>query len=317
MIKDRISVKFESGFVLNPDSYYSPTYRISPFNTSDVSKNKNFVRRNTILDNLDKRFEGRHWRFTTNGKEAIKFALEALGLESNQCVTIYTTSGNTYISGCVTAEIEKVCKWSRQIESNTAAIFVNHEFGYPYRDLSSLTKFGLPIIEDACHSYFSNTSSLDMGLIGDFTIFSLPKAYPVQIGGLLTSKQEYNLNEKYPVEQAVKDYLTSVMSNYLVEFDQAPYLRLRNYEILVEKFSEFECVPYFDRTEKDVPGVFLFKVPKHINLSDMKNYGWSHGIECSVFYGENAFFIPVHQRLTLEDLDYFYTVFAFFLRRYL
>ena len=44
----------------------------------------------------------------------------------------------------------------------------------------------------------------------------------------------------------------------------------------------------------------------------MKEHGWRHGIECSVFYGEEAFFIPVHQHLSEIDLDYFYAVFLDF-----
>jgi hypothetical protein len=46
----------------------------------------------------------------------------------------------------------------------------------------------------------------------------------------------------------------------------------------------------------------------------MKEHGWRHGIECSVFYGEDAFFIPVHQRLEAADLDYFAAVFGEFLK---
>ncbi len=49
------------------------------------------------------------------------------GLPPDDVVTILTTSGNFYISSCVTAEIEKFCKWDREITDQTKVIFVNHK----------------------------------------------------------------------------------------------------------------------------------------------------------------------------------------------
>ena len=65
----------------------------------------------------------------------------------------------------------------------------------------------------------------------------------------------------------------------------------------------------------DVPGVFMFKVPdQNIDLGKLRQHVESHGIECSVFYGENAFFVPVHQNLNNFDIDYiFFTIKNFFL----
>ena len=311
-----MSTFFESGFVLNPDPYYKPAYRISPFNTSDLAKNMKQSYRDDIFENLDRRFKDLNWRFTKSGKESIKIALETLGLNRKDCVTILTTSGNSYISKCVTDVIEKVCAWSREINSKTSAIFVNHEFGYPYRKLSSLLDYGVPIIEDACHSYFSNTTNLDMSHVGEFTIFSLPKAYPVQIGGLLIAKKEYEIDESYTMDSTLNNYLISTLSNYINDIDKAALNRIKNYNTLTEKFSNFGCTPYFEKLDNDVPGVFLFNVPKNVNLNSLKDYGWQHGIECSVFYGENAFFIPIHQRLTPEDLNYFEAVFKSYLTKH-
>jgi hypothetical protein len=309
-------IQFRSGFVLNPDAYYSPSYRISPFRTDDVAKNLELPLSDMAMDALDRRFEGRHWRFTECGKEGITLALNALTLKPEDCVTILTTSGNRYISTCVTNEIEKVCKWSRAMQDNTAALFVNHEFGYPYRDLSELRRYGLPIIEDACHSYLSDTPARDMGRMGDFIVFSLPKVFPLQLGGILSYDSRYRVESRVQQGGELAAYLAKVISHHLPGLDQMRTQRLANHHQLAQSFATLGCHPRFELLANDVPGVFIFTVPEGIDLADMKRHGWAHGIECSVFYGERAFFIPVHQRLRQADLDYMYTVFSTFIQRH-
>lgn len=310
------SIEFRSGYVLNPDEFYSPSYRISPFRTKDIGDNLILPRVLTAFAELDSRFSGREWRFTNCGKEGIALALKALALKSDDCVTILTTTGNLYISGCVTREIEKVCKWSRVIQDNTAALFVNHEFGYPYRNLYELRSHGLPIIEDACHSFLSNTPAGDMGRIGDFIVFSLPKIFPLQIGGILSFDARYCIESSVQRGSELETYLAAVMSHYMPELEQAKEQRLTNYRWMANRFAMLGCYPRFVLLDNDVPGVFIFTVPEGIDLAAMRKHGWAHGIECSVFFGESAFFIPVHQRLSKSDLDYFYIVFSSFILRH-
>lgn len=305
-------LEFDKGFVINPDVFYSPSYRISPFQTDDIVRNLQLPLSFEARSYFNKKFLGRDWCFTESGKEGIALALRALHLSPNDCVTIVTTSGNSYISGCVTKEIEKVCSWSREFKDDTAAIFVNHEFGYPHRDLVGLKRYGIPIIEDACHSYLANTSSGDMGLVGDFIVYSLPKIYPLQMGGVLSFNPSYKIQSKVSVGGSLDLYLNKVLSFYLTSLNEAKDYRLANYHGLAKRFSQLGCYPRFDLLEFDVPGVFMFSVPTGTNLNAMKEYGWRHGIECSIFYGEEAFFIPIHQRLKDPDLDYFYIVFARF-----
>lgn len=301
---------FDNGFVLNPDQYYSPLYRISPFQTSDISRNLSLADDHSVLDKLDEHLGGNRWVFTTNGKSAIRIALEAIAPCSDDCVTILTTSGNRYISGCVTREIENICSWSRNIESNTVAIFVNHEFGFPYRDLSSLRNYGFPIIEDACHSFLADTSDRQMGKIGDFVIYSLPKIFPVQMGGILSFKNQFEIDGDVNSDSQLYRYLSKVLSYYWPTLEDARADRRKNHERLVRIFSKVGCIGRFEVLENDVPGAFLFRVPSHVDLDIMKKHGWKHGIECSVFYGEQTFFIPVHQRLTEYDFEYFFHVFS-------
>ena len=99
-------------FVVNPDPYSLPCYRIGPFQTRDLSINHNLPD-SDIIDNYHiERFGGRALFYTENGRKAINIALSYYNLKKDDVVSILTTSGNFYISGCVTKEIEKFCKWS-------------------------------------------------------------------------------------------------------------------------------------------------------------------------------------------------------------
>jgi hypothetical protein len=57
----------------------------------------------------------------------------------------------------------------------------------------------------------------------------------------------------------------------------------------------------------------MFQTPAEVDLPALKTFVQEHGIESSVFYGEQAFFVPVHERLVPADLDYFCHVVSAFL----
>jgi len=300
-----MAMELKQNFVFNPDKYYSPSYRISPFQTSDIAYNKLLPRASGSPASFKKRFGEKDWVFTKSGKHAIALALQALNLGREDNVTILTTSGNKYISGCVTRELEKVCRWSRTMQSNTAAIFVNHEFGYPYRNMKELKKYGVPIIEDACHSFFADTENHEMNINGDFILYSLPKSYPIQLGGVLAFETTYQVDSGIRRGSDIYEYLLKVIMHYEPQLDDIRAKRLGVYHGLTERFSDIGAMPFFEISEIDCPNVFMFSLEKEIDLAKLRTYCWSHGIESSVFYGKKAFFIPAHNRLTLEDIDYF------------
>ena len=168
-------------FVINPNKFLAPSFGMTPFRTENVIKNYNLNEDFYSIQKLDDRFGKDSWRFTYNGKEAISFALSHYHLQKNDLVTILTTSENFYISSCVTLEIERVCKWNREILPETKVILVNHEFGYPYENMDYLVSLGIPIIEDCCTTFFSQDENNKIGKYGDFTVYSLPKIFPIQI----------------------------------------------------------------------------------------------------------------------------------------
>src|ERR1043165_2105292 len=197
-------------FVLSPDKSLLPAYRISPFKTSDIARNRALPFSASIDEYFRHRLSGRRIIYTESGRHAIHLALATLRLERDDIVTILTTTGNFYISGCVTQEIEKFCRWSREVEPQTKALLVNHEFGFAYEDLCALRRFGVPIIEDAAHSFASNNREQSVGQIGDFVVYSLPKFFPIQIGGLLAFNERYTMDE--PLTYSAKQYVQKVLA---------------------------------------------------------------------------------------------------------
>jgi hypothetical protein len=303
-------------FVLNPDPYLLPTFRISPFKTADLAFNATLPDDNFIEKYFNKRFSGKSYQFTLNGREALSIALNYYRLQNNDIVTILTTSGNFYISACVTNGIEKFCKWSRQIERNTKLILVNHEFGYPYKGLTELIKTGIPIIEDCAHSFFSDDENGNTGKVGNFVIYSFPKMFPLQIGGLLVSNQERQLPVSNLLVKTQMRYIKNVLSHHLKNKEEIVEKRLINYLYLSHIFEEFGLLEYFQFEDGIVPGVFMFRTnKKKIDLPELKKHFYAHGVQCSVFYGENAFFIPVHQALNEQDMLYFYEVTKSFIHK--
>jgi hypothetical protein len=153
-----------------------------------------------------------------------------------------------------------------------------------------------------------------MGRVGDFVIFSLPKVFPIQAGGVLAHDRRYDIRSSVAIGSPLGRYLDTVVSHDLPTIADVRARRRANHERLAARFRPFGCTPRFELRDGDVPGVFLFSTPAGVDLAAMKEHGWRHGIECSVFYGEQAFFIPVHQRLEAADLDYFTAVFGGFLK---
>ena len=303
-------------FVINPDPYSLPTYRIGPFQTSDVSTNNRFANNNYIDSYFQQRFKNKHFAYFINGRNAIAKALEYYQLSREDTVTILTSSGNFYISGCVTKEIEKICKWSREIVETTKIIFVNHEFGVPYEKLTELTKYNVPIIEDCAHSFYSKDEKASIGTVGDFVIYSFPKMFPIQIGGLLVSNLKTPIGKSAYVNDETLIYIKNVLSHYIKQKDLIIERRIKVYKKLRKELESLGFTERFELKEGVVPGVFMFKVNNdEIKLDALKSYVQAHGIQCSVFYGERAFFIPVHQNLSEDNLTYFKVIIESFLKK--
>lgn len=231
-------------------------------------------------------------------RHAITVALQDLHLQKEDVVTILTTSGNFYVSGCVTKAIEAVCRWNREVTSETKAILVIHEFGYPYKGLCDLKNYGLPIIEDCAYAFFSKDE--EIGAVGDYVIYSLPKAFNMQMGGVMISRNQIDNG----VSQEERAYILSHLSAELPYRDAIIHQRIENHNYLAEALASLGIQPFFELADGVVPGVFMFRWRDDIDYPALKEFMQWNGVESSVFYGQHAFFIPVHHNLSKNELDY-------------
>jgi dTDP-4-amino-4,6-dideoxygalactose transaminase len=301
-------------FVIKPDLFCMPSYRISPFTTADLSANAKMSKDEFAVDYCNRRFGAGNWCYTFNGREAIALALQQYELKPDDIVTIITTSQNFYISSCVTKTIEKFCHWNREILPSTKLILVNHEFGYPYPDMEQLVATGLPIIEDCCTTFFSQNTIKKIGHYGDFSVYSFPKFFPIQIGGLLVS----NAKEPFEVDSQLSEdevaHIENVFSYHLRQEKSILAARKERYEYAVALFATIGLTPRFDQNESVVPSALVLRNNEVIrDLNALKTFLNEHGIQNSVFYGEDAFFIPIHQNLSTTDLDYIFAVICYFI----
>jgi len=303
-------------FIIHPDLFLTPSYRVSPFKTDDVGRNATIVDDDFAVHYFNKRFGADKWQYTYSGKEAIRCALKKYSLQSTDLVTVLTTSQNFYISSCVTKEIESFCRWNRELVPETKLIFVNHEFGYPYPNMEQLVASGLPIIEDCCTTFFSQDDSGTLGQYGDFSVYSFPKFFPMQIGGLLVSNKNRVFEQGNLVKETEKKNIENVVSFYLRKEKSILEIRASHYDYAVRLFSTLGFTARFEKSEKSIPSVLLLNNHGIIrDLHQLKVFLYEHGIQNSVFYGEDAFFIPIHQNLTTTDLDYFFTVIRYFIEK--
>lgn len=300
-------------FVIQPAKHVLPAYRISPFTTKDIAFNRNLPRSATIDDYFRERFKGKRFIYCESGRHAIGLALEYLKADAKDLVAILTTSNNYYVSGCITREIEKSSGWTRRIDGATKLIFVNHEFGFAYEELSKLKEHRLPIIEDACLSFASDNAEGTLSRVGELTVFSFPKFFPIQAGGLLVCDENVDINETVPLE--AKRYMQKVLSFHIKHLDSTKQKRRQIFDYFTLQFEKLGFSPRFQLTKHSIPGVFMFKTDGKVDLPAMKMFLSNQGIECSVFYGEDAFFLPLNERMEKEDVDYFFEAVRFFVER--
>ncbi len=300
-------------YVIDAPERKKANFKIVPFLESDIAANRKLYNGSDLDSYFTRKFPYHRLLYTERGRSGIPEILRALKLQKEAVVTILTTTNNFYISSCVTREIETICRWSRSITKETKAILVNHEFGYCYEDLTALKQYGLPIIEDFAHSFSAQNSTNTQGTIGDFLIFSFSKFFPIQIGGALLYRPNYNIAET--INSHVKCYIKNIVGSHLKDIKTIEQKRLENYFYLKKLFDTLNCYVYFQPTKGFVPAVFMFRPPEHVDLLKLKEFMNAQGVESSVFYGEHAYFIPSHQNFSKEDLFFFYTLVKYFLQQ--
>lgn len=248
---------------------------------------------------------GRKFILAGSGRNALDLVLIETGLEPSDVVTIFTSLGNSYVSGCVTRTIEKYCRWSMRIEQETKVLLVIHEWGIPHPGMDEICAMGLPVIEDCAYAFASTDKGSYLGKRGRYAIFSLPKFFTVNFGGIACG-----LADNRPVLSCEQeDYLCGCIENELKRIDAVANKRKANWKHLKKLFGSLGAPPFFELDEGTVPGVFMFSADNSLNLDKLKIAYNEHGIESSVFYGTGGYYIPCNQHLSRGAMEYMLAVY--------
>lgn len=302
-------------FIVNPDPFLLPAYRMSPFKTDDITINATLPNTDSAATYLNKKFGNSNWQYTYNGREAINLALQSYNLQTTDVVTIITTSQNFYISSCVTKEIEKFCRWNRELLPETKVILVNHEFGFAYPEMQKLKATRLPIIEDCCTTFFSQDVDQKVGKYGDFSVYSLPKFFPIQIGGILVTNTNTRLGTSI-LSDNERQYIQNVVSDNLTNEESLLQKRNANYDYAMNAALTFGFTPRFKMEDFQIPYALVLNNNSVIqDLNEFKAFLSQRGIQNSMFYGEDAFFLPSHQNLSFKDIDLIFHTIRYFIEK--
>jgi len=240
---------------------------------------------------------------TDSGRHALGLILDQLGLGTGDLVTIVTTSGGTYVSRCVTETIEPRCAWSMERRPETRAILVIHEWGRPCEAIADWLDCGMPVIEDCAYAFAGRfADGSPVGSKGDFALFSLPKLFSVNFGGVAVSRSG---EIGYVMPTARQHYLLGRIGGELADLPALLAMRDEVWQDLRHLYGELGAEPFFAPAAGEQPAVFMFRHdPSRIPLADVRSAFEAHGVEASVFYGEDAFYVPCHHKVGPEARRY-------------
>jgi hypothetical protein len=193
--------------------------------------------------------------FGDNGRTLLSALLSKLDLSRDDTITILTTSNDIYVSSCVSLTCFNYAAISREIVDNTKVVLVIHEHGYCYPDMAALRAMcddkGIVLIEDCAHVIGAKYPDGSMvGTYGHHTLFSLPKLFPMNKGGMLLSPLNISTPSFDP--SISKDFETYYP--YWQSFNQARIDRLKVIENLGCEvlFPSDLYVPWFVRVRNSV-----------------------------------------------------------------
>ncbi len=310
MLRSKRNIKennTSAAFNLMPHMF--PYIRISPFLSNQWSDllRKDIVHNEVVRNPSFWLDQSRELQFFDSGRAALFASLMYEGLKRDDEVLIITTTDGPYISSCVTKTIEKVCQWSRNLTQKTRTVLVIHEFGFPcpYSKIKPCLDKGLPIIEDCAYATGSRIKGAAVGTIGDYAIYSLTKYYPIPFGGILASRKKLgNKKSLLSISENDSQKIRITISNATQLHHQWNKIRRSNWKFFADQLRRYKITPYFNLTEKIVPGVFLARLPKGFAGDIRKKKLNSIGVEATEYYGQGGFYFPVHQFLTDYEKKY-------------
>ena len=144
--------------------------------------------------------------FVSSARAAIAQALRAAGVQAGDCVLMPAYHCGSMIEpalwlgarpvfyrvhGDLTIDVQDFS--NRLSRSVVKAAIIAHYFGFPQElttILAACQDQGVAVIEDCAHAFFGSVEGGFPGNKGDFAVASIPKFFPVQIGGVFCSNRD-------------------------------------------------------------------------------------------------------------------------------
>jgi perosamine synthetase len=157
------------------------------------------------------------------------------------------------------------------VTKDTKAIIIQHTFGIPAEMESILTiahKFGLRVIEDACHALGSRYHGQEVGEFGDAAIYSFGWYKPIVLGtggAAVVNDPDLmlKLNKVFP--SCTKPSFGNIISLYSQYFAYETLFRPRWFWLLKEIYRRLRDFNYGPRKGKIAPLIFGYTYQPHGN----------------------------------------------------
>lgn len=239
--------------------------------------------------------------YTNSAKEAIRIIVEYLNLQKEDEVYITTTTESSYVSTCVSATLFNYSKISRVLTDKTKVVYVIHSFGFPHSKLLELRKLcddkGLILIEDCAFAFDSYIEDIRLGSLGDFSLYSLPKIFPISSGGILSFNKKFNIKNKPIDSQIIK-----LTERWIPKVENIKNHRQENYNFLENRVNKKSIYGNVNNTNPFMYGFYSENYQAdHLCLSSFE-LGLTH-VKNEVHIPVNAFtckdeFKKIIERLT-------------------
>lgn len=251
---------------------------------------------------LCQRFGSEACQFFSLGRIALDRLLFHLRLCRDDELWIVTTFDLPNVSSCVTCTVFNHCRPSRLLTEKTKAILVIHEFGVPHPDLLELAALaksrGIPLIEDCAHTVDSWRDQCLVGTVGNWTILSFPKVFPVTNGGVLlgpvidyasTSTETHNIRT---IQESVAPHLPQI-----AEYSKRRRAAFRELTRIAERHR---LQPLFEVTDAIAPWFFPIRTS---HWAESLNRAAAASIDCAHWHGSDLIVLPCHQFLGQREFQ--------------
>ncbi|SEN63038.1 dTDP-4-amino-4,6-dideoxygalactose transaminase [Sphingomonas gellani] len=280
----------------DPDTTVKAFVSVSPFSYAALDATMQGPPAEEVQGLLAAHFSRPHV-LVNSGRHALDLILTELAPRPDDVVTIVTTSGSSYVSSCVTSTVERYCRWSMQRESGTVAVIAIHEWGRACERISDHLGTGVPVIEDCAYAFATRYADGEpVGRRGDYALFSLTKMFSVNFGGAVVFPA--GRRPAFVMPEDDRAFLLSAIGSEMVRLNALLEMRRDVWNDLATRFAAIGVKPFFAPVSGEQPSVFMFAHdPSTVPLPELRHRFDAHGIEGSVFYGSDAFFIPAHHRV--------------------